>query len=263
MNARLAIVRVGALHAFAWRLDVVNAAVSAALVGWVSVALWTEVAAGQGAVGTLMGAQVPVYAALAWTVSRITSTRIDENLGQRVASGQVVMDLLKPVDLTTWLLLRDGGRALATAVVVGLPLSVGAMLLGLELAPASAAHGIAGVGALVLGVRMAGLAAVAVGLMARRLRRVGGVVGLKELGVAVLSGALVPLPLLPEPLGSVLEFLPFAALAHLPVMLWIGAWSWAWAGLVVMAQCGWLVVADAAVHALWRVERPRLVLEGG
>ncbi len=263
MNARLAIVRVGALHAFAWRLDVLHAVVSAAVVGWVSVALWTKVAAGQGAVGTLTGPQVPVYAALAWTVSRVTATRLDANLGQRVASGQVVMDLLKPVDLTTWLLLRDGGRALATAVVVGVPLSFGALLLGVPLAPASAAHGLAGAGALMLGVRMAGLVAVAVGLLARRLRRADGVVGLKDLGVAVLSGALVPLPLLPEGVGAVLGFLPSASLAHVPVMLWLGVWSWAWSGWVLLVQCGWLLAADVAVHALWRAERPLLVLEGG
>ena len=77
---------------------------------------------------------------------------------------------------------------------------------------------------------------------------------------AVLSGAFLPLDLLPWGLGRVFEWLPFAATASTPLKIYIGRG----APLPMMAvQVGWVGLLWPIAIWVWNVNRERMVAYGG
>ena len=76
----------------------------------------------------------------------------------------------------------------------------------------------------------------------------------------LLSGALLPLALLPWGLGQVLEWLPFAATASAPLRIVTGTGE----PLPLLAlQGAWALALWPLVGWLWRVNRERVVSHGG
>jgi ABC-type uncharacterized transport system permease subunit len=77
--------------------------------------------------------------------------------------------------------------------------------------------------------------------------------------LGVLSGALLPLAILPWGLGKVFDWLPFASMASAPLRIYTGTGSWP----VLLLQAGWAVVLWLVAAWLWRACRERLVGYGG
>jgi len=76
----------------------------------------------------------------------------------------------------------------------------------------------------------------------------------------VCSGSLVPLAMYPGGLGTVLEYLPFAALASAPLSIYTGSSTmWKLLGLQVL----WSVILWPIAGWLWRAHREKLVGYGG
>jgi ABC-2 type transport system permease protein len=76
----------------------------------------------------------------------------------------------------------------------------------------------------------------------------------------VLSGALLPLTVLPWNLGEVLVWLPPAAMAWAPLSVYTGTGD---APRLLAVQAGWVLVLGAGARWLWRRSRQRVVVYGG
>ena len=77
---------------------------------------------------------------------------------------------------------------------------------------------------------------------------------------ALLSGALLPLALLPWGIGSVFAWLPFASMASAPLQIYTGTGN---ALLLLAVQAGWSLLLWPAALWTWRIHRERLVAYGG
>ncbi|MCB9680331.1 MAG: ABC-2 family transporter protein [Alphaproteobacteria bacterium] len=257
------VVRLGVLHHFAWRLDVVIALLSATMVLVLNGSVWEAVADGQSRLGTLTPVELSTYVVIAWCASRVTATRVDENLGQRHASGQLATDLLKPLDLPSYLLARDVGRAAVAAVVTALPLlALGAWWFPLAW-PRQPVTWALVAGSVALGVAVGGQIGLLVGMASFRLRRVTGLVSLKEVATALLSGALVPVTLMPDAAAHAVMVLPFAALAHVPAWLFLERATGAEALGLLVAQAAWAAILAVVVRLSWWRALRHLTVEGG
>jgi len=76
----------------------------------------------------------------------------------------------------------------------------------------------------------------------------------------LLSGKLLPLPLLPWGLGAIFGWLPFAAVAAAPLQVYTGIGN---PYRLMLLQAGWSVVLWLAAGRLWTSNRERLVAHGG
>jgi ABC-type uncharacterized transport system permease subunit len=75
-----------------------------------------------------------------------------------------------------------------------------------------------------------------------------------------LSGAIIPLALLPWGMGRVFEWFPFASMTSTPLRIFTGTGS---PVPLLLMQAGWSVALWPLALALWRVGRERLVSHGG
>jgi ABC-2 type transport system permease protein len=185
-------------------------------------------------------------------------------LSERIASGDVVSDLYRPYDLQAWWLAQDLGRAGFQLMVRGVvPFAVGATVFHLRL-PADAGVWAAFAVAVALAIGVSFAWRFVIALTTFWLLDVRGVVQLTGLVSFFFSGFLVPLTFFPDGLRTVANVLPFAAVAQLPVEVFLSKHR----GLADLAgvyahQVAWLVVLLAGGRAIQARAWRKVVVQGG
>ncbi len=188
-----------------------------------------------------------------------TSVRLD----QRIRTGDVVVDLARPVDPVLAWMADDAGRALQAATFRFLaPLVFGAVVFGITV-PTSPAT----VPLLVVSIVLAW----AVSFCCRVLVEMAGfwttdVRGLTTVYIAVsnvLGGVIVPLTLFPPALAALARATPFPSMLQIPVDIAVEHRSGSAALTGLAVQAAWVVVLLAATSAVLRRATRKVVVQGG
>ncbi len=185
-------------------------------------------------------------------------------LADRITSGDVVSDLYRPLDLQSWWLAQDIGRAGFQLMFRGIPpFAVGAVAFHLRLpAGPSVWAGFAVSLSLALAVGFAWRFAMS--LSAFWLLEVRGLVQLMGLVFMFFAGFILPLPFFPPALRDVANVLPFAAVVELPVEVFLSKHR-ALPDLlgVVAHQAAWLAVLVGTGRVVMVRAWRRVVVQGG
>jgi ABC-2 type transport system permease protein len=223
------------------------------------------------AVQPMAFAQVASYVWLGQALLAMLPWNVDRELQAMVRSGAVAYELCRPIDLYGLWYARSVAHRTAPTVLRAAPMivfaTVGLPLIGLgewQLgAPASLA---AGVGfALALGCALALACAIStlINIVVLWTVENDGVLILFNAVVALLSGLLVPLPLLPDWAQPVLRWLPFAGVMDLPYRIYNGLITSAGIALVLARQIGWTIALVAIGRWLLARGMRRIVVQGG
>lgn len=184
-------------------------------------------------------------------------------LGLRIASGDVVIDLYRPIDLQVWWLSHELGRAAFQAVFRGLPpFLVGAVVFHLRV-PTDPAVIVTFVAATVLAVVTGFAFWFLVNLAAFWILDLRGPVQLASVGIAFLSGQILPLVFYPDAVAGVIRLLPWAGMVQLPIEVFLGKHEGGELVGVLGLQAFWIVVLLGAGRALLGTAHRRLVVQGG
>ncbi|MER6126594.1 ABC-2 family transporter protein [Streptomyces sp. NPDC001795] len=184
----------------------------------------------------------------------------EDELIERIRTGDIAIDLYRPADLQLWWLASDMGRAMFHLLGRGVvPLVFGALVFPLAL-PAAPLTWLAFVIAVALGVVVSFAIRFLVALCAFWLLDGAGVANLSWLTAVFCSGMLLPLNVFPGALGEIVRVLPWSSLLQAPVDVLLGeadplrtyAFQGAWA--VVLLALGRLVQSAAT---------RRVVVQGG
>jgi ABC-2 type transport system permease protein len=216
-------------------------------------------------------AQVTSYVWLSQALFASLPWNFDPELRELVRSGAVAYELCRPIDVYWLWYVRGVARNTASPLMRAGPLVVFAMVIlpaiGLgawRLAPPpSLAAGlgfvVAEVAALSLGAAMGTLLNIA--LMWTVVA--DGAQMLCMTLTSLLSGVLVPLPLLPAWSQTLIHWLPFAGLVDLPFRIYTGhvaADELVW---VLARQLGWTAVLIVVGRLAMRRGLRRVAIEGG
>lgn len=184
-------------------------------------------------------------------------------LAERVRTGDIAVDLARPVDLQTVWLAQDLGRGAYNAVARGaLTFVVGAIVVGVAW-PASVGAAVAFGVSVVLAVVVSFAGRFLLNLLAFWTVQVRGFVTLYVLTSNLLMGLIVPVQAFPGWLRALTYATPFPAMMQLPIDVWTGR-AWGPAGLLSLAvQAAWAL----GLLALGRLVLARgtrvLVVQGG
>ena len=184
-------------------------------------------------------------------------------LADRVRTGDIAVDLARPVDLQLSWLAADLGRAawsvLARAIV---PILFGAVIYGFAVPDDAVAAVLLPVSvALAVVVSFAGR--FMVNLVSFWVTEIRGPVMFYVLVSGLLAGHIIPIQLFPHWLQIVAYATPFPAIIQWPIDLVTGqATGW---GVVarVAAQLGWALVLLLAGRLVLRRATDKLVVQGG
>jgi ABC-2 type transport system permease protein len=181
----------------------------------------------------------------------------------QMRSGDIQMDLLRPLDLHFHMLARSVGILLHNLVIPCLPcFLLGLIFLGLK-GPANLEAGLLFLPSLALGFLVAFSLQFLIGLVAVftiEVRRIGWFYG------AILrffSGQIVPLWIFPPPLAGIAALLPFQALVSIPLSIYIGRLNGVQAIQAIGLQAAWAAALLLFGRFVWSQAYRKLTLQGG
>lgn len=225
----------------------------------VLLALWRTIFAGRGPASGMSLGLVLTYTLTAEVFAEPLAARTE--LGWALFQGTVATRFLQPMGIVGQFAAESLGRWSVGFVVFSLPLLLIAPLLGVDPRPASPLAGAIFVVSLGLAV-VVGLAIEFIfgGLVIAMQQGIYAVDRLRAAVTALLSGAVLPLALLPWGLGGIFAWLPFAAMASAPLRIYTGTGD----PLPLLAsQVAWAIVLWPIAGWLWRVNREKLAGFGG
>ncbi|MGC4190393.1 MAG: ABC-2 family transporter protein [Thermomicrobiales bacterium] len=181
-------------------------------------------------------------------------------VARTIQTGAIAMDMLKPVNFVGYWLSRDLGRAAAQMIVRFIPTFLIGNLLYSLLAPASTANAVAFLASLVL--------AVVVSFGWRFLLNISGFWlvdhrGMNYVAIAamnILSGLLISLSFLPDPILFAVNLLPFRAIMMIPGQIYLGQIPIA-EGLAI--QAFWSVALLVLGGWVLSLGEKKVVVQGG
>ncbi|MFJ8602952.1 ABC transporter permease [Streptomyces shenzhenensis] len=185
---------------------------------------------------------------------------VEDELMERIRTGDIAIDLYRPSDLQLWWLSADLGRALFQLLGRGMvPFGFGALFFPVEL-PADVITWAAFLGTVLLAMLVGFGIRFLVALSAFWLLDGTGVSQMAWLAGFFCSGMLLPLNVFPGTLGEVVRALPWSSLLQAPADVLLGhadplgtyAFQGAWA--LALLAAGRLVQSAAA---------RRVVVQGG
>jgi len=219
-----------------------------------------------GAGGTLGGYQRAGGVTYAWiTQALIAPTMLFgwNELALRVRTGDIAVDLARPVDLQWQYGAADLGRAAAVVLPRSLPtLLVGVVTVGLAL-PTSAWTYLAGLVSVLLAVGVSFAARFLMNLAAFWMLDIRGLMTLYVTISNLLCGLFVPVSWFPGWLAGIAHATPFPAMLQSPADVLTGRVT----GLAVLSllavQACWLVGTIAAGRLVLALGTRTLVVQGG
>ena len=233
-------------------------------------AFWPAVYAARGetaADGGLTLEQILAWAVASTLMDSLLAMRLDEELASRIERGDIVFDLMRPTDLAAQLLGRSLG---ATAFIAGSQVAPAAVVLALVAAAGGPMPGPAGAAALV-GFAVSLLLAYVIkfallfgtSMIGFWTMKMDTWTWLLDIALAVLSGAFVPLWLLPDPVRFVVEWLPFGQIYHTPLSVYVGRLEGTDAVAAVARQLVWLPLLWLAARGMLSLARRKVLIQGG
>lgn len=225
----------------------------------VLLAIWRTVLPHHGTVNGLSLGAVLTYTLIAEVFAEQLLVRTEAT--SDLWSGGITARMVQPMGLFGHYAAVTAGGWLVGLVLFSLPLLALAPLLGVDPRPAGLGAGLLCALSLALAVTL-GLAIefFFVGLTVAFALNPWIISRVRDGVTLVLSGAVLPLALLPWGLGDVFAWLPFASVASAPLQLYIGAGQPA---RLVALQVAWCLALWPLVLWLWRANREKVVGYGG
>ncbi|MEW6756022.1 MAG: ABC-2 family transporter protein [Candidatus Latescibacterota bacterium] len=221
--------------------------------------LWQVLLGGRHTGAELTLAQVLTYTLIAEACREQLTCHTE--LQHALWDGSVGGYFLRPMSVFGQFAARMAGEWLFGLAFFSLPLVVAAPLLGVDPLPAGGRAAALFVPSLTLAIAVGLAVELFFGALVVYLdHNLYNAYRLRQALVVLLSGALIPLELLPWGLGRVCGYLPFAATASAPLRLYIGSGDpWSLLGL----QAFWAAACWVLAVWFWRLNRERLVCHGG
>jgi ABC-2 type transport system permease protein len=216
--------------------------------------------------GTIAGYDDGQISAYVWLsqglIGAVTLNGMAE-IGDRIRTGDVAVDLTRPIDIQTWHLADDQGRAVYSLILRGVPsVLVGALTFGLSM-PTTVLPYLLGLVSITLGIAISFYCRFAINIVGFWLVDTRGVRVFYMVTSSFLAGLYVPVALFPDWLYTLAYATPFPSMLQVPVDVISGRETGLDAAVLVAQQLGWLVVTCLVGRMLMAAGRRYLVVQGG
>ena len=264
MSAYPALVAAGFRRFSTYRAATAAGALTNSVFGAIKAAVLVGTVSGAGS--AVAGYDVEQAATFAWVTQALlapVSVFAGDEVAQRVRTGDIAVDLARPVDpqLAAWA--TDLGRAAYMFLPRGVPpLVLGIALTGLAL-PSDPRSYLLGVVSLVLGVSVSFSARWLVNLTAFWLTEIRGILMLYTVLATILTGLAIPVRWFPAWLSTLAHATPFPSMLQSPIDVFTGTATGTGALRLVAVQVGWLAGLLLAGRVLLALGSRRLVVQGG
>lgn len=207
--------------------------------------------------------EVFIYMALVSSVVVLFKTWTEWEMSSRILNGNIIMDLLKPLDLQATYFFRSIGGVLFNTITITLPVMIVLYFIwGGQLN--SGAYFLWFVFSVILAYIISYLIDFITGVVSFYTESIWGVSIAKETVILFLAGAVVPIQFFPESMQRVLYFLPFQAIYYTPIsFLTNKEINSLTIGKSLLIQVGWIIVLVVISRVFYNKALKTVTVNGG
>ncbi len=258
----IGMMRIGLLTVWASRSDVFVGLTGLVLRVYLLTLLWASVF---GEATSQSGRSLTVtttYVALSATHLFVFGPLQHTPLPQRIADGRVVGDFLRPIGVMTQAVYTQAGASAAFIVPGAVAFTVFSAA-GLAAPSDGPMRLVAYSVSVILAFVLTQFLNLLAGMLTFWTLETAGPFALYRIFSQLLSGALVPLWLMPDWLHTICRWLPFQAQSFTPAGIYSGAIDGHDVPISLLIQAGWIAGLLGLTSVIWRVAVRRLVVHGG
>ena len=223
-------------------------------------AIYSNLAGGADTPFTRHG--IIAYAVFAM-ICRISMTMDETEIAGRIRSGDIAMDMTKPVNFFLMNLAQTAGGTMFhwfTRVIPILLVCFFAFDLDVSLGPSRM---IAAAGAWIMGYMIFFMINFAFALLAFWFVETFSFQLMKYALLNLFSGAVVPVDFFPAWMRPFMDILPFQYILYTPTAVFTGHLPWPETARLMSLQAVWIVILGLVCNVMWRAARSKLVVQGG
>lgn len=261
MKRYLTLTRAGIIEALQFRLSMLIMVVGNLLYLIVVYFLWKSIyaSAGTDIVNGMTFTDTLIYLVLATALFNFMEMYTVWEIGRNIQSGKIVLDLLKPMDFRRYLFWSFSGTFVTQFFFTFLPTFIvvcvvtkGAIPLGINLLYFAVS--------VIMAVMINYSVDFIVGTICLYTESIWGINIMKQVVVLLLSGATVPIAFFPEPLKTVVYYLPFQSIYNAPLTLLLNSEN---VFKTLGIQLFWCVFMTVISKLFWQVSLRQITVNGG
>lgn len=261
-EAILEVAKMTVRRAYMYRINVVMGIVLTGITIYLLTILWKAAYGDRTAVDGVSIQQMLVYLTIANLQLRFLTPEVDQEIEERIREGQIGFDLNRPLPYPFQLVAGALGQmiGLLPMLVVAIPV---AFIFGELQAPTSVEAGIAYVASLVIAWIVAVELNMIIGLVGFWTLEMTGFKMMYRLIGNFATGALIPLWFMPDLFRTIVQVLPFQAIAYIPVSIYVG--NPAMGGILpaLVLQAVWAIALVFLIQFIWSRAYKQTVIQGG
>lgn len=182
---------------------------------------------------------------------------------ERVRTGDIAIEMLRPYDYTTRMLFSDFGSIAFYFITAIVPLYTLLFLVLKQAVPTSLAQVVLFVISVILGYLIRYCIELTFGLFTFWLVETGGVEDIFYFSISLFSGSVIPLWFFPGWLEQVARYLPFQGIFFVPNSIFVGQLTGQAALNALLSQVLWLLICYAILRLVWNRASMKIVVQGG
>ena len=263
MKSYLYIAKMRFISTLAYKFDVVVTMLGNILVMLTTIFIWHTVYSGKGSVAGVNESQMVTYAILAALLNTLQDTQVQNTIVQKVVTGEIAIDFLRPVNLLLSWMSDDIGSNISWFFLNLVPV---VLLSALFFKPVLAVSGLALFllpAAVVLSFLLVWLMFCIVGMLAFWFMELGNLGIVQGQLIRLLSGVFIPLWFFPDWVQTVSRYLPFQYMSQFPLSICIGKVGTEGAIKGVVIQFIWVVFLGIVLHLIWERAQKHVLVQGG
>ncbi|HGJ64675.1 TPA: hypothetical protein ENS27_04715 [bacterium] len=184
-------------------------------------------------------------------------------IANAVKSGEVAVELMKPIDYQLVMLFRQFGRSLYYFFFRGLPIFLVMVIFFKWTPPHSLIAFILFFISLIFAVMITFSFNFMVGMSAFWLLDARGISGIVMGTGVLLSGFILPVSFFPSQFGKICEWLPYIGQSYTPVAIYLGKYSGMMMISMLLRQVAWVIILMLFDKAIMRLAMRKLIIQGG
>jgi ABC-2 type transport system permease protein len=263
MKPYLWMAKVHVANAFSSRFEIwTSCAVNIILLGS-SIYFWRSVYAKVDYIDGVSRSQIITYAAGAFVINLLFRPKVDRTLFEKIRSGQIAVDYLRPANLPALWFSEDIGAALS-CFLLSLP------ALSLIVLIALPRHYTISLPIVLIctmsiggGYMILWFISAIFGIAAFWLLDAGPLVYVKNALVKSLSGSFIPLWFFPQWFQAISNLLPFKYICQEPLKIVSGISTGFEVLHILFMQLAWIVLLSLILFIIWEHVQTRLTIQGG
>jgi ABC-2 type transport system permease protein len=228
----------------------------------IQAAIWRALL-GDGAAEGVTVDDMVTYVIITTVISTISMHRLVTDVDERLRSGDIAIDLVKPMHYPALQFADQLGRSAFQLAFVVVPMVTLAALAFDVRVPAGPSAGAAFIAALAIALLVSFTQGLLLALLAFWFLTTFHFIWANGALVTLFGGGSLPLWFFPDALETIARLLPYQYVAFVPAAIWLGELSGGEIGASLALGAVWVAIQGAACHLLWSAAVRRLTLQGG